>query len=127
MAEVNSRLGGLPRPVEAQDIWEDIWHLEAHHSTAIEGNTLVMKEVQALLDQGRAVGAKTLGEYNEVRGYADAARWVYQQALEPGEIWAGQCATASLCNPRCQRHWPPSTTGSSVFTHSSTETDALAG
>jgi hypothetical protein len=64
-------------------IWDDIWHQEAHHSTALEGNPLVLREVQTLLDQGRAVGAKALREYNEVRGYADAARWVYSQALEP--------------------------------------------
>lgn len=35
------------------------------------------------MGQGRAVGAKPLSEYNEVRGYADAAQWVYEQALEP--------------------------------------------
>jgi Fic family protein len=85
LSELNQRYGGLPSPREAQSIWEDIWHLEAHHSTALEGNTLVLREVQTLLDQGRAVGAKPLKEYNEVRGYADAARWVYGQALEPGE------------------------------------------
>lgn len=81
--ELNQRLGGLPNPREAQTIWEDIWHQEAHHSTALEGNTLVLREVQALLAQGRAVGAKPLREYNEVVGYAEAARWVYSQALEP--------------------------------------------
>lgn len=59
LAELNQRLGGLPSPKEAQTIWEDIWHQEAHHSTALEGNTLVLREVQALLDQGRAVGAKS--------------------------------------------------------------------
>ena len=63
----------------------DIWHLEAHHSTALEGNTLVLREVEALLGEGRAVGAKPLKEYMEVKGYADAARWVYGQALEPDE------------------------------------------
>lgn len=83
LVELNQRLGGLPSPKEAQTIWDDIWHQEAHHSTALEGNTLVLREVEALLDEGRAVGAKSLREYNEVRGYADAARWVYSQALEP--------------------------------------------
>ncbi|MCT9929728.1 Fic family protein [Planotetraspora sp. A-T 1434] len=72
--------------MEAEDIWSDIWHQEAHHSTALEGNTLVLREVQALLDQGRAVGAKPLREYNEVQGYAAAAKWVYGQALEP-DAW----------------------------------------
>ncbi|MBI1758930.1 MAG: Fic family protein [Actinobacteria bacterium] len=86
LTELNERLGGLPSPKKAQTIWDDIWHLEAHHSTALEGNTLVLREVQTLLEQGKAVGAKTLREYNEVRGYADAARWIYSQALEP-EGW----------------------------------------
>jgi Fic family protein len=90
LEELNERLGGLPTPKEAQTIWDDIWHLEAHNSTALEGNTLVLREVEALLDQGRAIGAKTLGEYNEVKGYANAARWVYSQALEPDEWHDGR-------------------------------------
>ncbi len=36
-----------------------------------------------LLSEGRAVGNKELAEYMEVKGYADAAQWVYQQAGEP--------------------------------------------
>lgn len=52
--------GGLPRPEEAGAIWDDIWHLEAHNSTAIEGNTLVLREVEQLLSNGKAVGAKPL-------------------------------------------------------------------
>jgi Fic family protein len=46
---------------------------------------LVLREVEQLLERGRAVGAKPLKEYMEVRGYADAAKWVYGQALEPDE------------------------------------------
>ena len=46
----------------------------------------MLREVELLLNQGRAVGAKPLREYNEVQGYADAARWVYGQALEP-DAW----------------------------------------
>lgn len=93
LAELNERLGGLPDPREAQTIWDDIWHREAHHSTALEGNTLVLREVQELLNQGRAVGAKPLREYNEVRGYADAAKWVYSQALEPASWHDGRLLT----------------------------------
>jgi Fic family protein len=85
LAELRDRLGGLPSPKESETIWSDIWHLEAHHSTALEGNTLVLREVEALLEKGRAVGAKPLKEYMEVKGYADAAKWVYSQALEPDE------------------------------------------
>lgn len=85
LAELHERLGGLPSPKESETIWSDIWHLEAHHSTALEGNTLVLREVTILLDQGRAIGAKPLREYMEVQGYSEAARWVYGQALEPDD------------------------------------------
>ncbi len=87
--EVRERLGGLPTPVEAQGIWTTIWYEEAHHSTAIEGNTLVLKQVETLLAEGRAVGDKQLSEYMEVRGYADAAQWVYSQSLAGGEWTTG--------------------------------------
>lgn len=86
--ELWQRMGGLPDPLEASDIWRGIWFEEAHHSTAIEGNTLVLRQVEALLAEGRAVGDKELREYMEVRGYADAADWVYRQAIQPGS-WSG--------------------------------------
>lgn len=86
--ELTGRMGGLPSPKEAQYIWDDIWHLEAHHSTALEGNTLVLREVEALLEKGRAVGAKPLREYMEVQGYGQASHWVYGHALEPD--WTGR-------------------------------------
>jgi Fic family protein len=79
------RYGGLPTPVEAKQLWDDVWHLEAHHSTALEGNTLVLREVEQLLEQGRAVGSKELKDYMEVLGYSEAARWVYQQGVDPDE------------------------------------------
>ncbi|HEY3843735.1 MAG TPA: Fic family protein [Acidimicrobiales bacterium] len=85
IAELRGRMGGLPSPVEAEDIWTSIWYQEAHHSTALEGNTLVIAQVEALLAEGRAVGNKELREYMEVTGYANAAKWVYGQALEPGD------------------------------------------
>ncbi|MEO3785271.1 Fic family protein [Actinocorallia sp. B10E7] len=93
LAELDDRYGGLPNPHEAEQVWSEIWHEEAHHSTALEGNTLVLREVQTLLDQGRAVGAKPLREYNEVQGYAEAARWVYGQALEPDSWHDGRLIT----------------------------------
>ncbi len=93
VVELRERLGGLPTPTEAEDIWSDIWHQEAHNSTAIEGNTLVLREVERLLDEGKAVGSKSLRDYMEVRGYGDAARWVYGQALEPGEWNNGELLT----------------------------------
>lgn len=85
--ELRQRLGGLPTPEEADEIWTRLWHLEAHNSTALEGNTLVLSQVEQLLAENRAVGAKTLKEYLEVRGYANAAQWVYSQShrREPNE------------------------------------------
>jgi len=93
LAELRSRLGGLPSPEESAYVWADIWHLEAHHSTALEGNTLVLREVETLLDQGKAVGAKPLREYLEVKGYADAASWVYREAMGAGDRASGELIT----------------------------------
>ncbi len=81
-------VGGLPLPAEADSIWEGIWFEEAHHSTAIEGNTLILKEVERLLRDGKAVGSKELAEYLEVAGYAKAARWVYAQAVDRSRDWS---------------------------------------
>jgi Fic family protein len=83
------QFGGLPKPEEATAIWDDIWHLEAHNSTAIEGNTLVLREVAQLLDAGKAVGAKPLKDYLEVLGYGEAAQWVYAQARGAAEYVTG--------------------------------------
>lgn len=82
--------------MEAGAIWTDIWYQEAHHSTAIEGNTLVLKQVEVLLSEGRAVGARELREYNEVKGYADAADWVYRQAITPGSYQDGLLTLTEL-------------------------------
>lgn len=89
IGELRERLGGLPAPLEAEGIWRGIWLEETHHSTAIEGNTLVLKQVETLLAEGRAVGNKELSEYLEVRGYATAADWVYGHAIQPGE-WSDE-------------------------------------
>lgn len=88
IAELRDALGGLPSPAKAQAIWHGIWLDETHHSTALEGNTLVLRQVARLLDEGRAVGNKELREYMEVRGYANAAEWVYQHGVERG-AWSG--------------------------------------
>lgn len=87
-----ARFGGLPQPRESGPIWDHIWHLEAHNSTAIEGNTLVLREVAELLEHRRAVGAKDLKDYLEVLGYGEAARWVYGQATQP-ELRADELVT----------------------------------
>lgn len=87
VSELNLRFGGLPTPETAREIWSDIWHLEAHHSTALEGNTLVLRQVATLLEERRPIGAKPLREYLEVQGYGQAAEWVYEHAVSPGD-WA---------------------------------------
>ena len=81
VADLRGRLGGLPSPLEAAEIWRGIWYEEAHHSTAIEGNTLALKQVEQLLAEGRAVGNRELREYLEVQGYGAAAEWIYRQAV----------------------------------------------
>jgi Fic/DOC family len=97
--ELRERLGGLPSPLEAQGIWHGIWLEEAHHSTAIEGNTLVLRQVEQLLDEGRAVGNKELREYMEVRGYANAADWVYIHGVERG-AWSSASEPITLADIR---------------------------
>jgi Fic family protein len=88
--DLKERLGGLPTPAQAERIWHGIWLEETHNSTAIEGNTLVLKQVGQLLDEGRAVGNRELREYMEVQGYANAADWVYRHALQPGDWSTGE-------------------------------------
>lgn len=107
-------IGGLPKPAEAEAIWQDIWYEEVHHSTAIEGNTLILREVRQLLAAGRAVGDKELGQYLEVLGYGEAARWVYQQAVDPGDWGAADPITLTelrqihaLVVEPLWRHYPP--------------------
>ena len=80
-----ARSGGLPSADENSQIWRDIWFEEAHNSTAIEGNTLVLKEVRTLLAEGRPIGNKELCQYLDVQGYARAAEWVYSQATATNE------------------------------------------
>ncbi len=95
LTELNQRLGGLPGPAQARAVWTELWYAEAHHSTALAGNALMPREVQALLDSGRALGGRLLSDYNEVRGYANAARWVYGQQRAPGAPPNGGLITLS--------------------------------
>lgn len=64
-----------------QDVWASIWTEETHHSTAIEGNTLRLRQVAALLEDNVVTGGQTeLRELLEAKAYGDAARWVYGHA-----------------------------------------------
>src|SRR5215470_1486494 len=75
---LKSRLGGLPRAVEADHILRAIWIDDVHNSTAIEGNTMTRAQVEALVEQGRASGS--LSESVDVEGYSRAADWAYRHA-----------------------------------------------
>jgi hypothetical protein len=125
VAELHDRLGGLPSPTEAEDIWGDIWFHEAHNSTAIEGNTLALRQVEVLLREHRSVGSKELSEYNEVKGYADAARWVYGQALA-GEARRGSQDLLTVQDLR-QIHFMAMTPVWSVAPHANATGDEAPG
>lgn len=74
-------IGGLPEPTVFQDVWAGIWTEETHNSTAIEGNTLRLRQVQLLLEDGVVTGSQNeLREWLEAKAYGEAARWVYHQA-----------------------------------------------
>lgn len=80
-------IGGLPEPMVFSDVWSKIWTEETHNSTAIEGNTLRLRQVELLLEDGVVSGSqKELREWLEAKAYGDAARWVYHQGFvtEPG-------------------------------------------
>jgi fido (protein-threonine AMPylation protein) len=74
-------IGGLPEPTVFRDVWAGIWTEETHNSTAIEGNTLRLKQVQLLLEDGVVSGSRNdLQEWLEAKAYGEAARWVYREA-----------------------------------------------
>jgi Fic family protein len=82
---LRQQLGGLPSSIQAGEIWKDIWLEETHHSTAIEGNTLTPRELYQLVEHGIATGSKELVHYLEVQGYAQAAKWIYEQAVQDAQ------------------------------------------
>jgi fido (protein-threonine AMPylation protein) len=73
-------IGGLPEPIVFQDVWAGIWTEETHHSTALEGNTLRLRQVRTLLEDGVVSGQTNFRELLEARAYGNAARWVYGEA-----------------------------------------------
>ena len=72
--------GGEPGAFEAREVHGicGLVHLDL-------GATLVAGRAEQLLEQGRAVGSKELKDYMEVLGYAEAARWVYEQGVAPDD------------------------------------------
>lgn len=80
VAVLRERFGGLPHSLELDHVLREIWLLETHHSTAIEGSSLSEQDVVAVVERDEARG--TLAEALEVKAYADAAGWVYETAPE---------------------------------------------
>jgi Fic/DOC family len=89
---LKSSLGGLPRAVEADEILHAIWLDDVHNSTAIEGNTMTRSQVANLVERGRA--SARLVENLEVKGYADAADWVYRNAPDYPNVPVGVVSEA---------------------------------
>lgn len=75
---LRDRFGGLPHSLELDHVLREIWLLETHHSTAIEGSSLSEQDVVAVVERDEARGS--LVEALEVKSYADAAGWVYETA-----------------------------------------------
>ncbi len=80
---LKERFGGLPHRLELDHVLREIWLLETHHSTAIEGSSLTPQDVEAVVERNEARGS--LAEALEVKAYADAAGWVYETAPETPE------------------------------------------
>jgi hypothetical protein len=81
VALLRTKLGGLPRAVEADQILREIWLDDVHNSTAIEGNTMTRAQVEAVVAHRRTPAANVV-EIMDVEGYAGAADWVYSHAAD---------------------------------------------
>ena len=77
---LREQFGGLPHRLELDHVLREIWLLETHHSTAIEGSSLTPQDVEAVVERNEARGSLT--EALGVKAYADAASWVYETAPE---------------------------------------------
>jgi Fic family protein len=54
--------------------------LHTHHSNAIEGNRLTLRETQIVLEEGITIGGRTLREHFETVNTAHAFDWVWEAA-----------------------------------------------
>ncbi|ACX51952.1 filamentation induced by cAMP protein Fic [Ammonifex degensii KC4] len=69
-------------PAEARRLREYLLVEWTHHSTALEGNTLDLRETRVVLLDGLAVGGKTLREHLEVVDHRDAIEWLESAVRE---------------------------------------------
>jgi Fic family protein len=66
-----------PLPETAvQSLREDFVIRYAHNTTALEGNTLTLRETQVIIESGMVISGKPLREHLEVINVAEALRWV---------------------------------------------------
>lgn len=52
------------------------FYLHVYHTVGIEGNTMTLEETRYLLETGRAINGKSIGEHNEILGIRLAMRYV---------------------------------------------------
>ena len=72
----------LPEPT-LRSLLDDFTIRYAHHTTAIEGNTLTLEETQVVLEHGVTIGGKTVREHLEVINVREAWERL-QSAVKPG-------------------------------------------
>ena len=77
-----ARARPLPEPT-LRSLLDDFTIRYAHHTTAIEGNTLTLEETQVVLEHGTTVGGKSIREHLEVLNVRDAWERL-QSAGKPG-------------------------------------------
>lgn len=77
-----ARARPLPEPTR-RSLLDDFTIRYAHHTTAIEGNTLTLEETQVVLEHGVTIGGKTVREHLEVINVREAWERL-QSALKPG-------------------------------------------
>lgn len=65
----------LPQ-VSLDSLFDDFALRQAHATTALEGNTLTLDEVQAVLERGITIPGKSLREHLEVLNAHDTWRWL---------------------------------------------------
>ncbi|WP_281168476.1 Fic family protein [Desulfovirgula thermocuniculi] len=85
VSELKRKLDGFRpfSPVQAARLREYLLVEWTHHSTALEGNTLSLRETRLVLLDGLTVGGKTLREHLEVVDHRDAVEWL-EEAVRGG-------------------------------------------
>ncbi|MGN1110346.1 MAG: Fic family protein [Oscillospiraceae bacterium] len=81
--ELKKQLDERKIPRSVMENYELAFDIEyAHHSTAIEGNTLTLIETKAILEDGIAVGGKRLREIYEVVNHNNAFNYAKKKIAE---------------------------------------------